>query len=326
MARTLVTGGTGFVGSHVARALAEDGHQVRVLHRQTSKLKALDGVPFESVTGGLTDLDALRRACEGVDWVFHVAAIADYWRADHRAMYHTNVEGTRYILQAARETGVRRVVFTSSAAAVGLRDDKLADENQPFNMPPGSFPYGHSKWLAEQVVKEAVESGQDAVIVNPVAVMGPGDLNLISGDFVVQIKRYGLFVPITSGGIAVTDVRDVARWHLAAVREGVTGERYLLGTANYSYRDWFTMIAETVGAPRPRFALPDVVTVAAADLIEYARKLNIPTTVDSAQARLGVQRVYFDYRKAWAAFGPPQLDMARSLRDTYGWYVQHGYM
>ncbi|MBC8099723.1 MAG: NAD-dependent epimerase/dehydratase family protein, partial [Armatimonadetes bacterium] len=166
--KAFVTGGTGFVGSHLVQALVAAGHDVRVLHRANSKLSALAGIPYEAAIGDILDADALRSACEGCDWVFHAAAIADYWRADQARMFEANVEGTRLILQAAQAAGVARVMFTSSAAAVGLRrNGALSDEAAPFNLPPRQFPYGYSKALAERVVVEAVLAGQDVVTLNP---------------------------------------------------------------------------------------------------------------------------------------------------------------
>lgn len=326
MGRALVTGGTGFVGSHIARHLVDAGHEVRILHRASSKLTALEGIPFESALGDITDDQSLRDACTGVDWVFHVAAVADYWRADQNIMFNANVEGTRRVLHAAKHSGVKRIVFTSSAAAVGLFEDRPSNEQDAFNMRPHHFPYGHSKWLAEQVVKDAVEAGQDIVTVNPVVIMGPGDLNMISGDFVIQIKRFGRFAPITAGGIAVTDVRDVARWHVEALEKGVTGERYIIGTANYDYQTWFGMIADVIGSPRPFLKTPRFVANATADLIDVLRKFNLPTVIDASQARNGARKIYFEYNKAWLTFSPPQVDMLDSLKDTYQWYVEHGYL
>ncbi|GAB4310131.1 MAG: NAD-dependent epimerase/dehydratase family protein [Phototrophicales bacterium] len=326
MVKVLITGGTGFIGSHIARQLVQRGDSVRVLHRETSKLNALDGIPFESAIGSLGDLDSLRVACEGVDWVFHVAAVADYWRANRQAMFEANVEGTRRVLQAACQAGVTRVVFTSSAAAVGIDDAHPTDETAQFNLPPEHFPYGYSKVLAEEVVTEAVAQGQDVVTVNPVVVMGPGDLNMISGTFMIQIKRWGVFTPITRGGVAVTDVRDVARWHIAAAEQGQTGERYILGTANYTYQEWFTMIAQVLGVPRPRLLVPNFTAPLAARLIDVARRLGIPTPIDATQARMGTRYVFFRFDKAWRALGEPQIDMKQSLQDTYTWYQQHGYL
>jgi dihydroflavonol-4-reductase len=325
--KTLVTGATGFVGSHIARALAADGHDVRALHRPSSKLTALEGVPYTSALGDILDLEALRAACVGCEVVFHVAAVADYWRADKSKMFDANVRGTQLVLQAAREAGVRRVVFTSSAAAIGPRADATpADEADPFMLQPKRFPYGYSKVLAERACAEAVAGGQDVVIVNPVVVLGPGDVNVISGDFVIRVKKIGWQIPIPPGGIGVTDVRDIARWHIAAAERGQTGERYILGTENYPYHQWFGLIAKVVGAAAPGIPLPKALLEPTARLIEGARALGIALPVDANQVRLGGEFVYFNYSKTWAALGAPSIPMRQSLEDTYGWYKAHGYL
>lgn len=321
--RALVTGGTGFIGSHVVRELVAQGHTVRVLHRASSKLTALDGLSYETAIGDLNDSAALRTACDGCDWVFHVAAVADYWRADRTAMFDANVGGTQRILAAANEVGVRRVVFTSSAAAVGLRDN-LASEQTPFDLPPQQFPYGYSKALAERAVHDAVRAGQDVVIVNPVVVMGPGDLNQISGSFVTQIKQLGALTPMTSGGLAVVDVRDVARWQILAAERGETGQRYILGTANYSYRQWFAMIAQTVGVRAPVVMVPDALVPLIAEIATVLAHMGVTLPVDSDQIRLSTRQIHFDYTRAWNAFGQPRIDMLTSLRDSYRWYAEHG--
>jgi dihydroflavonol-4-reductase len=325
--KALVTGGTGFVGSHIVRVLNAAGHHAVVLHRQSSKLQALDGLAYQSAIGDILDEASLAAACQDCDWVFHVAAVADYWRADPNHMFEVNIEGTRRVLNAARAAGVKRVVFTSSAAALGLRDDgQPSDESLSFNLPQSRFPYGYSKHLAEQVVKDAVAAGQDIVTVNPVVILGPGDLNMISGSFITHVKRLGPLVPVTSGGIAIIDVRDVARMHLAAAERGRSGERYILTTANLSQRDLLGMIADVVGVRRPFLPTPSFIVSISAALIDLARALGVPTPIDSNQARLGVRNIFFDGRKAWAEFGPPQIDMRQSVRDTYDWYRQNGYL
>jgi dihydroflavonol-4-reductase len=323
--KALVTGGTGFVGSHVVRALVADGHSVRVLHRSASKREALDGVEYESALGDVLETDAVNAACEGCDCVFHVAAVADYWRADVKRIYEVNVEGTRRVLKAARDAGVKRVIFTSSAAAVGPRSDgKPANEDSPFALPANQFPYGHSKWLAEDVARDAVLAGQDIVILNPVVIMGPGDLNMISGSFITQVKRFGALAAVTSGGVMVTDVRDVARWHVRAAVKGQSGHRYILGTQNYPYTQWMRMIADVVGVSPSRIFAPDFVLSPAASVIDLLRSIGIKTPIDANQARLGAHKIYFDCTKAWNELGHPQVDMLQSLRDTYDWYVEHG--
>ncbi len=324
--KALVTGATGFVGSHLVRTLNEAGHQARALHRASSKLDALAGLEYESALGDVTDLDALRAASQGCDWVFHVAAVADYWRADQAHMLDVNVEGTRRVLQAARENGVKRVIFTSSAAAVGFIKDRPASEKDAFNQPPERFPYGYSKALAEALALEAVQAGQEVVILNPVVILGPGDLNVLSGDFVLKVKRLQWTIPVPSGGIAVIDVRDVARMHLAAAEHGRVGERYILGTANYRHAAWMRLIAEVVGAARPRLYMPGWVLPPMAALFDALRGVGIRLPVDGNQTRLGGQDIYFDFSKGWAELGAPQIDMRQSLEDTYRWYLEHGYV
>jgi dihydroflavonol-4-reductase len=325
--KALVTGGTGFVGSHIVRALGEAGHSARVLHRASSKLDALAGLAYESAPGDILDEAALEAACQNCDWVFHVAAVADYWRADHSKMFEANIEGTRRVLNAARAAGVKRVIFTSSAGAIGLRSDgQPANERVPFNLSPDHFPYGYSKVLAERVVQEAVSQGQDIVTVNPVIVMGPGDLNMISGSYIVQIKRLARLVPVPPGGIAVIDVRDVARMHLTAAEFGRSGERYILNTANYTQREWMGMIADVVGVQRPFITAPAFVLPLAANIIDFLRRLGIQTPIDGDQTRLGARNIHFDGSKAWAELGKPQVDMLTSLQDTYRWYGDNGYL
>lgn len=325
--KAVVTGGTGFVGSHVTRALVRAGHRVRVLHRRTSPLAALNGVDYESAIGDVTDEQSLTQAFEGCDWVFHVAAVADYWRADPKRLFHVNVEGTKMVLAAARAVGVKRVIFTSSAAAVGLRDDgRPSDESVPFNLSPQQFPYAYSKALAEAAVAQAVATGQDVVIVNPSIILGPADLNVISGSYIVEIARWSWLTPCTSGGAGFVDVRDVARWHLLAAERGQTGERYILNTANYLHRTIYDLVARAVGVPRPLFNTPAILLPFIASITSALARTGINLPVDANQVRLGARFVYFDARKAHQELGPPQISIYQSIADAYTWYRDNGYI
>jgi dihydroflavonol-4-reductase len=243
-------------------------------------------------------------------------------------LFAINVEGTRRVLRAAREAGVARVVVTSSVAALGLRnDDRLIDESMRFNLRPHDFPYGYSKYLAEEVALHAVTTyGQEVVIVNPAVVLGPGDLNIISGRFITEMLRLQWTIPVSSGGVGVVDVRDVARWHLAAVEHGRAGERYILGTANYSLRDWYAMCAQTVGVAAPFIAVPDFALPIIARFVDIMQRIGVRLPVDPAQTRLGKKKIWFDYAKTHRDLGPPQVEMTRSLRDTYDWYQANGYI
>lgn len=326
--RVFITGATGFVGSHIARKLSEAGHDLRILYRSEKKLAILDGLSYQGVAGDLDDVAALTRACDGCEIVFHVAAKADYWKDEDRtALWRINVDGTRNVLSAAQAAGVRRVVFTSSAAAVGIRPGKaLADENDPFSLPPERYLYAYSKVQAEAIAAEFVASGLDVVILNPTVVIGPGDLNAISGTFVIETARYQWAVPISSGGLAVIDARDVARAHVNAIERGRSGERYILNSANYPYSEWFSMIAAACDVRKPLFHTPDSLLGPIAVAVETLRRFGIETPMDADQTRLGSTFVYFDGSKAYRELFRPEIDIGASLRETWQWYAERGYI
>lgn len=330
MTRALITGGTGFVGSHIARALIDQGHQARVLRREASPLRALEVLGIadqvEHAIGDVTDPSALTAAAEGCDWVFHVAAVADYWRADKTRMYHVNVDGSRYVFESARRAGVRRVVFTSSGAAVGLRaTGEPADETVRFNLDPQRFPYGHTKFLAEAEAYRAVDGGLDVVIVNPAIIMGPGDVNQISGSTLIELRR-SIVPAIPAGGANFIDVRDVAAMHLAAAQRGTCGERYILGAYNMAWRDLMPIAAEVVGVRPPLLVLPKAAGPVLGAIVDALRWLRLPIPIDGNQMRLSARDIYYDCGKAWAAFGQPQIGLRQLLEDTYTWYVRNGFI
>jgi dihydroflavonol-4-reductase len=326
--KALVTGGTGFVGSHLVRLLNEHGHTVRVLYRSPQKLAILEGHDYEGFQGNLDDIECLKLACEGCDVVFHVAAKADYWKDDDKdLLFHINVDGTRNVLSAAHFAGVKRVIFTSSASAIGFREDGgAADENEPFSLPPERYGYAYSKVKAEEVVAEFVADGLDVVTLNPTVIIGPGDLNSISGTFIIETARVQWLTPISSGGLAAIDVRDVVQAHLNAVEKGRSGERYILNTANHPYKDWFKMIAKACDVPAPFFTSPDWMLEPTARLIDVLRWVGIQTPMDANQTRLGGTNAYFDGSKAHAELFTPQIDLMTSLRETCQWYRENGYI
>ena len=326
--KVLITGATGFVGSHLTRLLIKSGHAARVLYRSQNKLSILAGLEFEAVAGDLADVALLERACADCELVFHAAAKADYWKDDDRdALWRINVEGTRNLLTAAQSAGVRRVIFTSSASTIGIRPGaEPADESEAFNLAPERFWYAYTKHKAEEVVAEFVDHGLDVVTLNPTVIIGPGDLNAISGSFIIETARYQWLVPMSSGGLAVIDVRDVARAHLSASERGRVGQRYILNSANLPYRDWFRLIAAVCGVRSPIFATPDWLLEPTARFIELLRALGLQTPMDANQTRLGGAQVYFDGGKAKRELFRPQVDIETSLRDTFAWYEQNGYI
>lgn len=326
--KVLVTGATGFLGAHVLRLLLAAGHESRVLYRSERKLEILAGLKYQAVQGDLDDVAALESACAGCDVVFHIAAKADYWKDDDRAaLWRVNVAGTRNLLAAAVAAGVGRVVFTSSASTIGIRPGQaLADESDAFSLPPERFWYAWTKVKAEAVAAEFAAAGLDIVTLNPTVIIGPGDMNAISGSFVLETARFQWLLPMSAGGLAFIDVRDVARAHLNAMERGVSGERYILSAANLSYQQWFRAIAAACGVRAPIFSTPNWLLEPTARAIEVLRRIGIQTPMDANQTRLGGEFVYVDAGKAHRVLGAPEIDINISLRDTFEWYQRQGYI
>ncbi len=326
--KALVTGATGFVGSHLARQLKAAGHDVRALYRSQKKLSPLADLDLETVAGDLDDVDRLEQACAGCELVFHVAAKADYWKDDDRAaLWRINVEGTRNLLAAAKSAGVGRVIFTSSASTIGIRPgQQSANESDAFNLPPERFWYAYTKLKAEAIAAEFVADGLDVVTLNPAVIIGPGDLNAISGSFIIETARFQWLVPMSSGGLSVIDVRDVARAHIAAIERGRSGQRYILSAANLNYHEWFGLIAAACGARPPLLSTPDWLLEPTARFIDMLRGIGVQTPMDANQTRLGGAHVYFDAGKAKGELGAPRINIETSLRDTFAWYQQQGYI
>jgi len=325
--RVLITGATGFVGANLVEAVIQRGWQARALRRATSSLKALEGLEYESAIGDVVDPESLVPAMRGVDVVFHVAAVADYWRAGKDLMYRANVDGTRNVLEAARHGGVRRVVATSSVAALGLPPfGKTLDETARFNLKAEQFPYGHTKALAEDVVREFVACGLDAVIVNPAVIIGPRDVNLISGSLIVEAQRIGVpFYP--PGGVCVVDVADVCAGLIAAAERGRTGERYILGGENLWHRDMLNVICDVVGRPRPKVALARGFTLALAGLVDVSRNgLRLKLPMNGGQVRFSAETLWFDSAKARHELGLVTRPFVESVRRTHEWYKANGYV
>ncbi len=298
---------------------------MRILRRASSRLDLIEDLSLDHALGDVLDEDSLRRAMEGCQWVFHSAAVADYWRSPRVTMYLVNVEGTRLVFKTAKAAGVERVVVTSSAAAVGLRADGTpADESDPFNLPVARFPYGHSKAISEGDAQRAVAEGLPVVLVNPTVVFGPGDLNLISGSMVAEFAR-GVIPPFyPPGAITAIDVRDVARAHLAAAERGTPGERYILGTEDITYKALFALIAEIVGKRPPMLPLPRVVAPLLSRGVNALKALGAAFPIDGNQVWLSAQNVCFNSAKARQVLGTPQITLRQSLTDTYAWYKEKG--
>jgi dihydroflavonol-4-reductase len=326
----LITGSTGFIGSRLCRELLAAGYQVRAFHRPNSSLTLLQGLDVEYALGDITQPATLATAMIDIDVVFHTASKVDYWRGEG-GLYPVTVGGTRNVLHAALEANVHRVVYTSSSAALGLTryippsniPPPLINETHVWNLPPRTWRYGHAKYLAEMEIQKAVARGLDCVIVNPTMVLGPGDINRISGEIIVQAVG-GLVLFWTSGGLNAIHINDVVRGHLLALERGQMGERYILGGENHTFKDFFQTVTGIVGVRPPQFFIPAWLLRPAAGPLDLLSRL-FPLPFNGNILRFSGHFLYYDTRKAQQELGLTGLrSVQTALQDTYDWYRDQG--
>jgi dihydroflavonol-4-reductase len=327
--QVLVTGSTGFIGSQLCQALIAGGHQVRAFHRANSPTKGLEGLPVEHAIGDITLPETLIKALQGVEVVFHTAAKVGTRRAGtHQKV---TIDGTHNLLQAAAQAGVRRVIHTSSVAALGVPEEikaaskprLLLNENHTWNLPPTNWRYGYAKYRAELEVQRAVARGLDVVIVNPAVVIGAGDINQISGNVIIQIARGRL--PITiGGGLNVVHIQDVVDGHLAALERGRTAERYILGGENLPHTEFLRQIAQIAGTRAPSLSLPGrLVRSLSLPVSLVDRLLNLPVSGEALR-RAGYY-FYYDTRKAHQELNlPSPRPVHQAIETALQWYRDQG--
>ena len=325
---TLVTGATGFVGSAVVRALVSRGEPVRAMVRQSSSLRLLEELPVEIVTGDLEEPASCRAALEGCDALFHVAADYRLWVPQPDAMYRTNVQGTRHLLSAAADASVRRIVYTSSVATLGLRPDRLpADETTPATLAGMVGHYKRSKFLAEQAVRELIaETGLPVVIVNPAAPVGQGDARPTpTGRMVLEAAR-GRIPAYVDTGLNLVHVEDVAKGHLLAFEHGRVGERYILGGENLPLRQMLALIADLMGRTPPRLRLPAGAVLPVALIAEAIARIGRgrEPLVTTDGVRMARKPMYFTSAKAERELRYRSRPAIEGLRDAIAWYRRHG--
>jgi dihydroflavonol-4-reductase len=325
MTTALVTGGTGFLGSNLALRLIERRWQVRILSRPGASHELLEGGPFEFVEGDVLCPESLPSAMRGIDVVFHAAGVVDYWRQGKETMYAVNVEGTRNVMEAALKARVDRVVHTSSSAALGIHPNEYVDETYSFNVKPERFVYGHSKYLAEQIVLQAAKRGLPVVIVCPTTVIGPRDIRKVSSGMVVEVVKHCVPPLIPPGGINVVPICDVAQGHIEAAHKGEVGERYLLGGENMTHRQLYQTIANVVGCGMKLKVMPrwQVAFLAGlTDMLQPQTSGPVPLTGD--RLRLEAQTFYYDCSKARQTFDLPNTPLRITIGRTYEWYESMG--
>jgi dihydroflavonol-4-reductase len=326
----LVTGGTGFVGTQVVRALLAEGRRqgVRCLVRPRSRRDNLDGLDVEIVEGDLTDAASLARAVAGIDTLYHVAADYRLWAKDSNDLYRANVAGTSLVLGAASAAGVRRVVYTSSVAALGLTEDgSPANEQTPVVRDRIVGHYKRSKFDAERVALEWAGRGLPVVIVNPSTPIGERDIKPTpTGQMIVDFLNRKMPAYVDTG-LNLIDVRDVARGHLLAAEKGRIGERYILGHRDMTLKEILDTLARITGLPSPTLRLPHWIPLAVgAASSAAARVTGRPPRVSLDSVRMSMHRMFFDAGKAVRELGLPQTPVEEALSRAVEWFRTNGYV
>jgi dihydroflavonol-4-reductase len=324
-----VTGASGFLGSHVAKVLCEQGARLRLLVRASSNLKNLQGLNADTVTGDLRDPASLEKALAGCDTVFHVAADYRLWVRDPHQMYRANVEGTRALLDAARKNAVQRIVYTSSVATIGFTSNgHTADEDSPVSLDDMIGHYKRSKFMAEQIALEAGRSGMHVVIVNPTTPVGEQDVKPTPTGRIVLDFLKRKFPAYVETGLNLVDVRDCARGHVAALEKGKSGERYILGGENLTLKQILDKLAAITGLSSPRVKLPYIFAFATGIIDETitGRMLNKEPRATMDAVRMGKKMMFATSAKAERELGWKIVPVDDALRRAVGWFRDNGYV
>ncbi|MFZ0477775.1 MAG: hopanoid-associated sugar epimerase [Terriglobales bacterium] len=345
--KVFVTGATGFLGSHVARALAASGADLRLLVRASSDLRNIADLNAERVVGDLRDPASIEKAVSGCEVVFHVAADYRLWVRDPQEMYRSNVEGTRSLLKAARKQGVRRVVYTSSVATMGFGSNHaaergsawtgegprshastVADEDSPVSLGDMIGHYKRSKFMAEQVAFEAARAGQDVVIVNPTTPVGERDVKPTPTGRIVLDFLKRKFPAYVETGLNLVDATECARGHIQALENGKPGERYILGGENLTLKQILDRLAAISGLKSPTVKLPYFFAFATGvvDEMVTGRLLGREPRATIDAVRMGRKMMFVSSAKAERELGWRTIPVDAALRRSVEWFRANGYV
>jgi dihydroflavonol-4-reductase len=329
--KVLITGATGFIGNHVTRLCLDKGDEVRVMVMPGEDRSPLAGMDVQFVEGNLLDAASLRKAVEGVEQLYHLAALFKVWTKDPYLHHKINVEGAQAMMLAAKDAGVEKIVFTSSIAALGLPPKgQVAIEDNPFTAWEVASPYILTKYISHHLVKGMVAHGLPATIVMPCFPFGPGDrMPTPTGTLMLAVLE-GKMKNWFNGGISAVDVRDVAAGHVLAMEKGGLGESYLLGNkdGNFRQKDFIELIGKVAG-------VPDVATRHVSDktMIRVAKLMDLYSSITGKEpmttlenTRYALQEPFFDPSKAINELGLPQTPIETAIADSVQWFRENGYV
>ena len=326
--RVLVTGATGFIGGNLARELWQRGHEVRALVRPESNTLNIDDTGIERVTGDILDGESVRNAVQGCQGVYHCAGAYTFWSRDSKATYRTNVDGTATVLQAARQAGAERVVYTSTVSTVGLPVKGLGTEELTADAQLLVGHYKKSKFQAEQAAIRMASEGLAVVVVNPTTPVGPWDVKPTPTGRVVLDFLRGKMPAYIDTGMNLVDVQDVAVGHILAMEKGVPGQRYLLGHRNLSLKEWLQLLHELTGRAVPRWKAPFWLAIGAGylDQIVEGGVLRREPRIPLEGIKVARKPMYVSCQKAVAELGLPQSPLEGALEKAVKWFTDYGYV
>lgn len=326
--KAFVTGATGFVGSHVAQALAEQGAELRLLIRPSSRTDNIADLRAEVAMGDLCQPESLRSMMSGCEFVFHVAADYRIWVRDPRQMYRANVDGTRAVIESAQQAGVRRVIYCSSVATMGFTEtDQVVDESTPVSLSDMVGHYKRSKFMAEQIALEAGRSGVNVVVVNPTTPIGERDIKPTpTGRIIVDfLKRK--FPAYVDTGLNLADAKEVARGHLLAMEKARPAERYILGGENLTLKQILDKLASMTGLPSPTMKVPHAVAMGFAAFDQFFTGIVMGkeprATIDAV--KMGRKKMYASSAKAERELGYRIVPVENALRRAIDWFCANHY-
>jgi len=326
--KVFVTGATGFVGHHVAKALAAEGADLRLLVRKASNLANLEGIRGDTVVGDLLQPESLKSSIAGVDAVVHVAADYRLWIPDPAAMNRANIDGTRELLRMAREASVPRFVYTSSVATMHFRTDGIVlNEDTPVSLADMVGHYKRSKFLAEQEAIHAAQNGQQVMILNPTTPIGPNDRKPTpTGRIFVDFLNCK-FPAYTDTGLNLVDVSEVARAHVLALTRGTPGRRYILGGENLTLKQILDKMSAITGIPSPKVKIPFAAAATYAFFEEWitGRIRGREPRATLEEVRMGRKKMYASSARAQAELGFRILPVYPAMRAAIDWFRANGY-
>jgi dihydroflavonol-4-reductase len=326
--KVFVTGATGFIGASLTRALLSEGFTVKVLVRPDSDRSNLAGLDVELCTGDLRDPESIERGLAGCDTLYHAAADYRLWTRKPADMYDINLGGTRNIMEAALNRSISRVVYTSSVGTLGNPGDGTpGDESTPVSLADMVGHYKKSKFLAEREVERYIEQGVPVVIVNPSTPVGPLDIKPTpTGKIIVDFLN-GKMPAYLDTGLNIIDVEDCARGHILAARHGRIGEKYVLGNANLTLRNIFSMLEDITGLPAPKVRLPYIPILLAAYANEaFSFLTGKEPLIPLAGVQMARKFMFFDSSKAVRELGLPQRPVIDALRRAVEWFRSNDYV